>query len=138
MRRVATLVTALTLAGVPLAADTFRDLPAGLAGLDAHRWQHRPVVLFAPSPDDPAYRAQMAALRSGGAGLAERDIVVLSDTAPDADGTLRARFAPEGFLAVLVGKDGGVKLRSEEPLALRTLFDTIDAMPMRRQEMRAP
>ncbi len=37
---------------------------------------------------------------------------------------------------VLIGKDGGIKHRQNE-LELNTLFNKIDAMPMRRSEMRS-
>ncbi len=40
------------------------------------------------------------------------------------------------FAVLLIGKDGGVKLRSGRPFALHALFDAIDAMPMRQDEMR--
>ncbi|NMG19341.1 hypothetical protein DP116_07665 [Brasilonema bromeliae SPC951] len=39
-------------------------------------------------------------------------------------------------IAVLVGKDGGVKRRETTPVQAKAIFDEIDAMPMRRQEMR--
>jgi hypothetical protein len=38
---------------------------------------------------------------------------------------------------VLVGKDGGEKFRSTEPVLAEKLFDLIVAMPMRRREVRA-
>lgn len=41
------------------------------------------------------------------------------------------------FVAILVGKDGGEKYRSADPIAPQTLFDLIDAMPMRRREIRS-
>jgi len=44
--------------------------------------------------------------------------------------------APDAFRVVLVGKDGTEKRRDAEPVAARSLFDTIDAMPMRQREMR--
>lgn len=37
---------------------------------------------------------------------------------------------------VLVGRDGGARLRSDEPLPACDLFARADAMPMRRREMR--
>ncbi len=51
---------------------------------------------------------------------------------------LRTRYAIKSgeFRALLVGKDGGVKLSSPTPLSSGTLFLTIDAMPMRRDEIR--
>ena len=50
---------------------------------------------------------------------------------------LRKRFhvAPDAFAVILIGKDGGEKLRSDKPVPWETLQSTIDAMPMRQQEM---
>lgn len=55
----------------------FFGLSADRAHLDAYRWKNRPVLLFAPSPDDPDYVEQRAALHAATKGLLERDIVVL-------------------------------------------------------------
>ena len=62
--------------------------------------------------------------------------MVLSDTDPKAGGTLREALSIRGFEILLVGKDGGVKLRSPAPVSTRDLFALIDAMPMRQREMR--
>ncbi len=51
------------------------------------------------------------------------------DTAP----SLRRKFRlPAGFTAILIGKDGGEKLRRAKPFPTALLERTIDAMPMRR------
>ncbi|MCS4120976.1 hypothetical protein GGP45_001318 [Salinibacter ruber] len=42
----------------------------------------------------------------------------------------------DAFRVVLVGKDGTEKRREAEPVSARSVFDTIDAMPMRQREMR--
>ena len=51
---------------------------------------------------------------------------------------MRARYSVEDnqFATVLIGKDGGEKLRRDGLMPTDTLFDTIDAMPMRRDEIR--
>ena len=51
---------------------------------------------------------------------------------------LRQRFhvAPEDFVMVLVGKDGGEKHRYTDPAALLRSLEDIDQMPMRQREMR--
>ncbi|GAM58420.1 serine-threonine protein phosphatase [Vibrio ishigakensis] len=49
--------------------------------------------------------------------------------------TLDTYFDSE-YGVVLIGKDGGIKHRQNE-LELSTLFNKIDAMPMRRSEMRS-
>ncbi|MGB2203635.1 MAG: DUF4174 domain-containing protein, partial [Pseudooceanicola atlanticus] len=59
----------------------------------------------------------------------------LVDTDPDAGGALRNRLGAEGFEMLLVGKDGGVKMRAGEVIPPETLFATIDRMPMRQREM---
>lgn len=114
----------------------FRPLAPDRADLRDMQWEKRPVLLFAPDAQEEAYATQMDALKAAADGLRERDIVVLSDTAPEARGALRADLGGEGFLFVLVGKDGGVKLRSDTPVTTETLFATIDRMPMRQREMK--
>ncbi|NYD89522.1 DUF4174 domain-containing protein [Sphingomonas melonis] len=44
----------------------------------------------------------------------------------------RYRLPAGGFVAILIGKDGGEKLRSAKPILPEVLAGTIDAMPMRR------
>jgi len=48
----------------------------------------------------------------------------------------RFGVAHSAFRTVLVGKDGAEKRRDAAPVTARSLFDTIDAMPMRQREMR--
>lgn len=120
------------------AGEIFVELPAGAADLDAYRWERRPVLVFAPSRSDPAYVEQRAMLEAAAAGLAERDVVVLSDTSATADGALRRALDPQGFEVLLIGKDGGVKLRERRPVSAAALFGAIDAMPMRRREAGDP
>lgn len=105
----------------------------------------RLIVVFAPSRSDPQLLRQQALLRQAQRGMAERDVhvvEVVGDTvagAHDYAAALRQRYAvPRGrFGVVLVGRDGGVKLRSAEAIVPRRIERTIDAMPMRRREMAA-
>ncbi|EPX78364.1 DUF4174 domain-containing protein [Salipiger mucosus] len=117
------------------AEGIFRDLSPDRRDLSDLRWDKRPVLVFAPSGDSADYARQIALFEAAEAGLAERDIVVLSDVSPDRPGMLRQGFSPAGLKIVLVGKDGGVKLEQDRILRPAELFATIDAMPMRRREM---
>jgi hypothetical protein len=109
--------------------------PTEVMDLKKYRLTHRPVLIFADSETEPAYVEQRAALQEAVDGLVERDIVVLSDTDPADQAPLRRLFGAEGFEVLLIGKDGGLKLRQGEPIGVDALFAVIDAMPMRRQEM---
>lgn len=113
----------------------FQPLSPKVSDLTQYRWHNRPLVIFAPSKTDPAYVAQMAMLEKQKAELADRDIIVFSDTSPTANGTLRKQLNPKGFEVVLVGKDGGMKLRETTPLDTEVLFSTIDKMPMRQAKL---
>lgn len=127
------LAAAVAAAGPAAAAEpVFSELPPQTRDLEVYAWSARPVLLFAPSADDPDYVAQMSAFRAAESALHDRDVVVLSDTAPDVAGALREGFRPDGFLMVLVGKDGGEKLQTRTPISAEDLLATIDAMPMRR------
>lgn len=105
--------------------------------LDAARWNLRPVLVFAPSGEHPDFLRQEELLAMDAEGLAERDVRVVR-VLGDSDAALRTRFrAPMAeFAVILVGKDGGEKLRSSEPVTTGELFALIDTMPMRQREMR--
>lgn len=65
-----------------------------------------------------------------------RDVVVIVDTDPDAKSELRTKLRPRGFMMVIVGKDGGVKLRKPSPWTVREITRQIDKMPLRQEEIR--
>lgn len=99
-------------------------------------WQARPIVVFADSPNDPRFEQQMALLEEQAAALKTRDVVILTDTDPQNASELRKSLRPRGFMMVLIGKDGGVKLRKPFPWNVRELSRVIDKMPMRQREVR--
>lgn len=129
---------------------------AMLASLDAapasamseYKWKSRPLLVFAPAAASPELARQRAIVAGLRPAFQDRQIVVIyiagdqvsaelgSGPGLDAE-SLRARYgvAKGAFRAVLVGKDGGLKLSSPTPIPATTLFRTIDAMPMRRDEM---
>nr|WP_293574835.1 DUF4174 domain-containing protein [Phaeobacter sp.] len=98
-------------------------------------WVRRPIVVFADSPADPRFQEQMDRLREGAQELLDRDVTVLVDTDPSIKSALRTKLRPRGFMLVLIGKDGQVKLRKPQPWTVRELSRTIDKMPMRLREV---
>ncbi|MFD3001402.1 DUF4174 domain-containing protein [Pontibacter toksunensis] len=118
--------------------------------LEQFKWKKRPLLIFTPSAENPAYLRQKEIIHAGEAGLADRDMVVIELIGEDAvyvNGTrqkgqygkaLRSRFEvpQEDFSVILVGKDGTQKQRNKAAVELEKVFGLIDQMPMRRQEMR--
>jgi Domain of unknown function (DUF4174) len=121
----------LALAGALLATAAAAGDQPDLASL---QWQARPLVVFADAPLDPKYVQQMALLEADPEPLAERRVVVLTDTDPAADGPLRQQLRPRGFGLVLIDIDGQVAHRRPVPVTVRELSNMIDRMPSRRQE----
>ncbi|WP_315764059.1 DUF4174 domain-containing protein [Sphingomonas sp. Y38-1Y] len=105
----------------------------------------RLVIVFAPNRNDPMLLRQQALLHQARSSLNDRDvhvIEVVGDSvagAHDYAAAIRQRYAMSRtrFGVVLVGRDGGVKLRSAEAIPPRHLERTIDAMPMRQREIAA-
>jgi hypothetical protein len=125
---------------------------AGAGSADAmtdYKWTYRPVIVFAGSERLAPLAEQRRIVAASRASLAERDVLVIwvvgdkvsAELGPhpkQSAQALRARFgaSKSGFRAILVGKDGGIKLSSASPLDATALYATIDAMPMRQNEMR--
>ena len=118
--------------------------------LDKYRWKNRLVLIFASSREDSNYLKQKSALEGEAHELEDRDIAVIElletgrstmGALPVADeerSVLRRGFEvpADGFCFIPIGKDGAIKLRSEQPVRSRDLFELIDSMPMRKEEMR--
>ena len=104
--------------------------------LAEYQWLKRPLVIFADTPDDPRFRRQMELLAKDLDELETRDVVVLTDTDPDAEGPLRQALHPRDFMLVLIEKDGKVALRKPTPWSIRELSRAIDKMPMRQDEIK--
>lgn len=107
--------------------------------LASYRGKTRLLVVLAASDADPELKAQRRLYTGEAKGNRERDLLIVEALdGTDLGRTLRRRFeVPAGeFRAILVGKDGGAKLRSALPIPSDTLFAEIDAMPMRQDETR--
>lgn len=104
--------------------------------IEQYLWESRLLVIFADTPLDPSYIRQMELLATRPEILAERDVVVLTDTDPRARSAIRTALRPRGFALVIVDKDGQVMLRKPSPWDLREITRAIDKTPLRLQEMR--
>jgi hypothetical protein len=126
----------------PLLAAQSAAAPRLAQLLQASRWQHRLLLIGAPTASQADFQRQKAWLAADAKGLAERDfkvIEVIYDQLSAADRQCWAQQLGQpftGFRLLLIGKDGGVKRTETQPLAPASLFGTVDKMPMRRQEMR--
>jgi hypothetical protein len=125
---------------MPLKAQTF----------DAHRWQDRLLVLYADRESGEVLARWREALAGEEAELKERDLkiyILRPDGMEAPEGAVTSREDRDRILGeyrlrekkttwVLIGKDGGEKMRGADSLPLEDIFRRIDSMPMRQREMR--
>jgi len=117
--------------------------------LEDYKWKNRILVLVDEATDTDAIQSQLQALTAEEAALLDRDLRIflvaknnvsyqngkLSDISAE---NLRQKLnIPLEFKGLLlIGKDGGVKMKKEFLVDPETIFSLIDGMPMRRAEMR--
>ena len=107
------------------------------------KWERRVLVVSAPTAEDPGLTEQRRILAGWKTNAAARDLTIVEivgDTvrgASDPAAALHRKYhVPTSFTAILIGKDGGEKLRSAKPFPATALEATIDAMPMRKAGQR--
>ncbi|WOK04791.1 DUF4174 domain-containing protein [Imperialibacter roseus] len=113
-------------------------------------WKNRIILFFHSESNAGIGVEQVALFKKQQKEFDDRDLVLgvieggrngaiggASIGAKDA-ATLQQTFNPthSHFLIVLIGKDGGVKLKEQTVVSVETIFDLVDSMPMRRAEMR--
>ncbi len=118
--------------------------------LSKYQWENRLLMVFAPSAQHAGYQNLTRELEGQTDEIIDRDLLVfhvfeigksrISETviSKRAAESLQRRFsiAPGQITVVLIGKDGGEKLRRETTVDLNEIFSLIDSMPMRQREMR--
>ena len=124
-------------------------LASGAQPIEGHRWEDRVLLILAENPTDVEFRRQVLALTAEQESMAER-IGAVYRVFPDSysrgltgtsvvlrkAGPIFGSDPEKGFRLLLIGLDGGVKVRSETFVAPGELWGLIDSMPMRRAEIR--
>ncbi|MEM0932723.1 MAG: DUF4174 domain-containing protein, partial [Bacteroidota bacterium] len=105
--------------------------------LDNYLWKKRVVIVFSPFDNHPKVKEQLDAFKPFSREIEDREMIILIPQRAERPKLLeRFRLDNDYVGLILVGKDGGVKLKQKLVVTPKTLFDLIDAMPMRRAELR--
>jgi hypothetical protein len=121
------------------------------AELSDYLWERRPLLLFAPTDSDPRLVETLRRIEASRCDFLDRDMVLglvvtegnstLDGHAIDADESQRLTrqygIGDNTFSVLLIGKDGGEKLRVNGVPDLQAVYALIDGMPMRSREMGA-
>jgi hypothetical protein len=119
------LNTSVSIAASVTSSTATSTQPEMTFNLSDEQWQHRILLVFAPSEPSPLYQQQQQAWQSRSEGMQERDLKLVEVLAAGASRVdeqpmsaasadrLRDQFgvAPQDFAVILVGKDGTEKQR---------------------------
>ena len=115
--------------------------------IESYQWKNRIVLLKSISTTKDLLQEQLQLFEVQTKAVEDREIIIFvleADRVLNLKGKEVALSAAEitnkyqlgGFQGViLIGKDGGVKWKEPFLVKPNTVFDMIDAMPMRRREM---
>lgn len=111
--------------------------------LDKHRWKNRVVVISASASDSIKVEQQFQKFTNKTNTLSELKVVLyrcIGNTCfyynrTDESKRLTVENVPKYFSISLIGLDGSKKFKSDEIVTSNAIFDLINAMPMRRQEL---
>ena len=118
--------------------------------LTQFQWKNRLLLIFAPDDNDSLFKKLQSEIIAQEAEVEDRDMIVfellelgssrinralLDQSKVD---SIRRHFSvpQRSFRVILIGKDGGIKLKRDDQIDLETIFELIDSMPMRKDEIR--
>jgi Domain of unknown function (DUF4174) len=133
----AVLALGLPALSFPAGADeapAFAPVPASEVVEADLLYVRRPVVVFADSPNDPAFIRQMELMARYYPQFETRDVILITDTDPANPSGLRKKLRPRGFSLVLMDKDWTPMIRKPLPWEGREIVNSIDKMPIARTE----
>lgn len=107
-----------------------------LSGIVSSNTDKRQLLLFTQNKDTGLAEKQLAIWKEAQAGMEERDLTITVITGNEQVYKKYKVDSQTEFTVILLGKDGGEKLRTQNLLTTNKLFALIDAMPMRRQEIK--
>lgn len=142
------LRSTLTVIFLVISVASLGPAQAMAAELSDYLWQRRPLLLFAPSESDPRLLETMRLIEASRCDFVDRDMV-LGRIVTEGTSTLDSHvidtnqaqqlmsefeIGAESFSVVLLGKDGGEKLRTADVPDVQAIYAVIDGMPMRARE----
>ena len=111
-------------------------IPKELEGIELNQylWKNRIILTFADDQDHPDLIKLKAEMKENECEILNRDLLHFHFNNDGKAGNLTTK-SDRSFRILLLGKDGGIKYESKRSASLIQLFELIDSMPMRQDEM---
>ncbi|AEM71123.1 hypothetical protein Murru_2084 [Allomuricauda ruestringensis DSM 13258] len=121
--------------------------------LEKHKWTNRILIVKTLDVQSKKYKEQVKEFTNSTEELIDRKLILYkivnndftltnyTNSSLNSSGKVSGKLAEnildakENFEIILIGLDGGIKIQQTKILTKEHLFNTIDAMPMRKNEM---
>ena len=121
-----------------------------MLNLKIFEWKNRVLII---GGDSSKFKSQLDQINLESNEFTDRDLVIIlieEDNSRisydglktiktiDYDSTLnlRNKYNFKEFKLILIGKDGGEKYNSKKPVSINVIYELIDGMPMRKNEIK--
>ena len=111
-------------------------IPIEIQGIELNQylWKNRIILTFADEKDHPDLIKLKAEIKENECEILNRNMLHFHFSNDHYFGKLTT--TNDQFLRILlIGKDGGIKFESSRTVSILRLFELIDSMPMRQDEM---
>ena len=102
--------------------------------LNQYLWKNRIILTFADDEDHPDLIKLKVEMIENNCEILNRDLLHFHFSNEEKTGNHKTTN-DQSFIILLIGKDGGIKYESNQYISLIQLFELIDLMPMRQDEM---
>ena len=111
-------------------------IPKELEGIELNQylWKNRIILTFAEDENHPDLIKLKAEMKENNCEILNRDLLHFHFSNDGKTGNQTTKN-DQSFRILLIGKDGGIKYESNRSVSLIQLFELIDSMPMRKNEM---
>ena len=111
-------------------------IPIEIQGIELNQylWKNRIILTFADDQDHPDLIRLKAEMKENECEILNRDLLHFHFSNDGKTGN-HITTNDQSFRILLIGKDGGIKYESNQYVSLIQLFELIDSMPMRQDEM---
>ena len=111
-------------------------IPKELQGIELNQYlqKNRIILTFADDEDHPDLIKLKAEMKENSCEILNRDLLHFHFSNDGKTGN-HTITNDQFFRILLIGKDGGIKYESNRFVSLIQLFELIDSMPMRQNEM---
>ena len=111
-------------------------IPIEIQGIELNQylWKNRIILTFADDEYHPGLIKLKAEMKENECEILNRDLLHFHFSNEGKTGN-HTTTNDQSFRILLIGKDGGIKYESNQYVSLIQLFELIDSMPMRQDEM---